>query len=158
LNTPASIEHWLIGWAEWQNLPPPQLCVNGSSQHEIIDGVVCRPDGGMADFVARHRRLMNLERQARAVADVIPFLPSDLKRTFDATYVGLPLEVPRRERDAAERMGISRGTYQKLHYGLLCFFAGVNFKTMEIHFDTDVSTKRKGRVKCATEEMRACGP
>jgi hypothetical protein len=130
------IEGWLGDYAQWRNAPPPDLWVNSGieSRTEVIDGdaVLCKPDGGMADFVQTHQRMLRIERAARAVQDALPFLPPMLKEVFDATYIGLPLEVPRPDREAAARMGVSLTKYQKMKFGLLCWFWGVHFQAFAV--------------------------
>jgi len=147
--TPANqIEHLLRQYAEWQNCPPADLWVNSGSQPEVIDGVACVPDGGMARFVQTHQRQMRIERAARVVQDTLPFLPDMLRPVFDATYVGPAHLVPRSERDSAEKLGVSLNKYQKLKFGLLMWFQGANFQAMAVQFDTDVSQpKSKGSIK-----------
>lgn len=152
MTIPSRIEQWLGDYSQWRNNPPPDLWVNSGSTPtaEVINGetVSCRPDGGMANFVQQHNRMLRMERAARAVQDALPFLPDQLKPVFDATYVGPHLEVPRRERDAAARMGISRNQYQKLKFGLHMWFMGMNFQAVAVQFDRDVSTiKTVGRKK-----------
>lgn len=137
------IESLLRQYAEWQNAPPADLWVNSGSKTEIIDGVSCVPDGGMARFVQTHQRQMMIERAARVVQDTLPFLPDLLRPVFDATYVGPAHLVPRSERDSAEKLGVSLNKYQKLKFGLLCFFHGANFQAMAVQLDKDVSTNRE---------------
>lgn len=143
----SNISNALRAYAEWHNAPPADLWVNsGSTPHtEVIGGesVTCIPDGGMADFVQRHERQLRIERAAQSIHDLVPYLPSQLRQVFDATYVGLPLEVPRMERDAAARLSMGLNKYQKLKFGLLCWFSGCNFQAAQ--FDIAVPLKGRGK-------------
>lgn len=157
------IDEALADYAEWRNQPPADYWSggsifgtirdygntrigNGHAPHmEVIggDGVMCKPDGGMSNFVEQHERSMRLERVSRSIHDALPFLPPLLKPVFEATYVGPPREVPRSEREAAQRLEISLSKYQKLKFGLLCWFGGVHFKTEAAQADDD-STNDEG--------------
>lgn len=154
MSTPADVERRLDEYATWRN-QPDMIYPSGASVfariHEMQENagvraqgikpdilvyngeaVMCRPDGGMARKAEVLGELMETEQRCIAIHDLVRYLPDDLQRVFLATYVGPPREVPRRERDAAERLQISLTKYQKLKYGLLNWFRGVHFRSAAI--------------------------
>lgn len=159
----ARIEEALCDYAEWRNQMPASywkpVCSlaavkdygtkvsNGFAPHiETIGGeaVICKPDGGMSNYVERHERLMRVDRISRIIEDAVPFMPGELRQVLEATYHGQRLDVPRTVRDAAARMEISVTKYQRLRYGLLCWLQGVTFKAEAVHLDDDDATIKNG--------------
>lgn len=148
MNTQVTIESRLREYATWRAQPTPDYATGSSIfnrikedqenagahgigfKPDIIDGVPCRPDGGMSRMADRLGRIIAIDNRCREIQDLLVFLPAELRSVFDATYIGLPREVPRRQRDAAVRMKLSLSSYQKQHYGLICWFAGVKFQAM----------------------------
>lgn len=136
-------------YAEWTNAPAPNYS-SGSSifariqdSHEnagisggfrpdmiLVDGeaVACRPDGGLGRMAEDLGRMIARDNRCREIHDIVPYIPVFLRRVFEAAYVGI--EVPRPDEEAARRLGISKSTFQKQKYGLLCWFCGVQFRSV----------------------------
>ncbi len=96
---------------------------------DIIDGVPCRPDGGLARRAHQLGWQIDMDQRCSEIHDLVQFMPSDLVRVLEAAYIGPPLEVPRPDRDAASRLKMSLGKYQRLKFGLVCWFRGVKFRS-----------------------------
>lgn len=137
-------------YAEWCNAPAPNYSsgssifariqdshenagISGSGMRPDIilvddEAVACRPDGGMGRMAEDLGRMIAADNRCREIHDLVPYIPDFLRPVFNAAYVGF--EVPRPDEEAARRMGVSKSTYQKQKYGLLCWFCGVKFRTV----------------------------
>lgn len=130
----AEVERRLVEWATWR-LEPAIDCTKGQTimqrikvdQHnagasaqggfhyEVIDGVPCKPDGGVAQLVERMGRELVRDRRAREVEEVVHRMPRDLLLIVQATYVCVHYrDIPRSERDAAEVLKLKKGKYREL--------------------------------------------
>jgi|SRR5581483_4362334 len=142
------IEQRLIEYGEWLNQPrfdaPMGQSVFGRIRDEqenagahgeglkpdIIDGVPCRPDGGLGNLADRLGREIARDNRCRDIADLLAYLPAHHRTVFDATYLAPPRDIPRSERSAARLLGITRDLYGERHAALIGWFEGAMFRAM----------------------------
>jgi hypothetical protein len=139
-----SIEQRLREYAQWLREPGLEVGMGDSvlarirdEQHnagaaeplrsEIIDGVSCRPDGGLGRLAERMEYALRRDMRCRDIHDLALYLPPHHREVLAATYES---GEPRSVREAAERLGISRGQYCERKAALLGWFEGAMFRGM----------------------------
>lgn len=139
-----SVEQRLREYAQWLRDPALDVGTGDSvlarirdEQHnagaaaplraEIIDGVSCRPDGGLGRLAERMEQALRRDMRCRDIHDLARYLPQHHREVLSATYDAAE---PRSVREAAERLGISRGQYCERKAALLGWFEGAMFKTV----------------------------
>jgi hypothetical protein len=131
-----NVEHLLRDYSDWRNEPPLDMQPMGHSvmariveeqhnagargdglRYQIItdeDGTAtpCRPDGGLAAQSERYARAITRDHRCRDFAKLVMSMPADHYAVVEAGWHVPPTEDPRSERDAAEKLGISRADYR----------------------------------------------
>lgn len=143
-----TIEARLIEYAEWLNDPALNCAVGWSVfgriqedqenaglhgdgfKPEIIDGVPCRPDGGVGALAERLGRDIARDNRCRDIHDLIQYLPAHHREVMAAAFVGERREVPRSVRSAADRLGIKRSEFCERKAALLAWFEGAMYRTL----------------------------
>jgi hypothetical protein len=80
---------------------------------EIIDGVSCRPDGGMARAVIAKGRAIAHDIRCRETAEAISCLPAQMRNAIVHTYVVPHRESPRGFAEVARRLDIDESTVRE---------------------------------------------
>ncbi len=96
---------------------------------DIIDGVPCRPDGGIGALAQRMGRQIAIDTRCREIHDLMPYLPEPYQHTFMAAYTG---PERRTTRQAATILKISTGAFQKRKAALLGWFEGAMFRGLAV--------------------------
>jgi hypothetical protein len=105
----------------------------GAGGHEIrpdiIDGVSCRPDGGMAVMAERLGEQIARDSRCRDLQDLVRYLPQHHRAVLEATYGG-----PERRsiRAAADLLGITRSAYCERKAALLAWFEGAMYRSLAV--------------------------
>lgn len=138
-----SVEQRLREYARWLREPALEVGMGDSvlarihdEQHnagaaeplraEIIDGVSCRPDGGLGRLAERMEHALRRDMRCRDIHDLAQYLPAHHRAVMAATYGDVE---PRSVREAAGLLGISRGQYCERKAALLGWFEGAMFRT-----------------------------
>ena len=132
-------EWWRVRhWAHSPNAFPPRS-PNGkiadekeSSGHrgkgmvfDVIDGVSCRPDGGMSHYYERHSNELRQYDRAREVTKALRDLPDIHKAALLARFDVPKLERPLSFEQSAERLGLCKATYQRRYDSAVKRLAGM---------------------------------
>lgn len=117
-------------WGRWTQEPRPEFTPSSSVfgtikemegnagihgdgiRYEIIDGVSCPPDGGMARAVVRRGRAIAHDIRCRETADAVSRLPDQMRRIVRDTYVVPVREHPRSAREVARRLRLHHSSVQ----------------------------------------------
>ena len=147
---PMSMESRLREYAEWRNDGPLDVPVGESVfgriardqenagihgdgiKPEIIDGIACKPDGGLGMLVERMGYDIARDRRCREIHELLPYMPVKHREVMDATYIGLAREVPRAERSAATLLGLSRVQYCARKAAVHAWFEGAMFRSLAV--------------------------
>lgn len=129
--TPNSVQSRLEQWGQWvqerRHIEPASSSpfariremrenagIADGIRYEIIDGVACPPDGGMAREVERRARAWAYDIRCRETHTAIADLPDGMRRAVIAVYVVPQREGPRTIRAAAHEAGIPKSTFAEL--------------------------------------------
>lgn len=94
---------------------------------EIVDGVSCRPDGGMSRLCDRLGRAIARDSRCREMYDLAQYLPAHHLEILKVTYLG---PEPRSVRACSELLKISTLQYRERKAALLAWFEGAMFKSL----------------------------
>lgn len=126
-----TVQHRLKCWGRWVQEPRHLTSASSSPfgriadernaagnhgdgiRYEIIDGVPCPPDGGMAREIERRARAWGHDIRCRETHAAVAMLADNLRRMIIAVYVVPQREEPRSGRQAAEKLGIDEKTIRK---------------------------------------------
>ena len=98
-------------------------------QHDIVDGVPCRPDGGMSRMVERLGAEVARDNRCREIADLIPYLPQHHRQVLSVVYLG---PEPRTAKEAAQLLQMSVGKFCERKAALLAWFEGAMFRGLAV--------------------------
>jgi hypothetical protein len=90
-------------------------------QPDIVDGIACRPDGGMMLLMERIGAEAARDNRCREIAALVPHLPQAHRRVLTVVYLG---PEPRTAREAAKVLEVSVGKFQERKAALLAWFEG----------------------------------
>lgn len=76
-------------------------------RYDIVDGVSCRPDGGMSALVEQRGRELAYNIRCKETHDAIMQLTSELRAVIEATYIVPYREKVRSTRDVGEVLGLN---------------------------------------------------
>lgn len=127
LDGPETAEGRMYEWSRCRHFTPPNpwpaspfhkihvmqenAGMRGSGlQFDVIDGVSCRPDGGMADFCERHDSRMTDHLRSRETYYAVMSLRDEHRAVLMAKYRVENRERPRTLRAAAEVLGVAHTT------------------------------------------------
>ncbi|MDR3414613.1 MAG: hypothetical protein P4L83_00370 [Nevskia sp.] len=92
---------------------------------DIVDGVSCRPDGGLSRLAEQMSRDLRRDMCCRDIHALVQHLPEHHRRTLAAIYDS---SEPRSVRAAAEALGVSRGQYCERKAALMAWFEGAMWR------------------------------
>lgn len=143
MGQPQSIDQRLREYAAWKREPALHVSTGGSIfgkirdeqfnagargdgiKPDIIDGVSCRPDGGMTRIMDDIGRELARDNRCRDIEDLMRYLPEQYRAVYVATYGGLER---RSERVSAELLKVKRNEYVTRRAALWGWFEGAMFR------------------------------
>lgn len=92
-----------------------------SVRMEIIDGVPCKPDGGLWQLLVRKMVAIEKMQRCSAVAHAFEQMPAAMQQLVRISYYECAhyMDIPRQEEPAALMLGMSLRTYQRRHAEML---------------------------------------
>ena len=91
------------------------------ARFEIVEGVPCRPDGGMGRMMEMYGAQAACDSRCREIRELLPLLPELHRETLEAVYLG---PERRQAREAAQLMKLSVGKFYERKAALLGWFEG----------------------------------
>lgn len=92
---------------------------------EIIDGVMCRPDGGLANAVSRMSGILAFDLRGREVHEAMQLASKQMRALVLVTYIQAPTRRPRSRALASQLMSIGEREYRTLRDQTFGFLWGM---------------------------------
>jgi hypothetical protein len=96
---------------------------------DVIDGVSCRPDGGMSRLCERLGRQIARDSRCRELYDLVRYLPRHHLEILRVTYLG---PETRSVRACAELLNVSSLRYRERKAALLAWFEGAMYRAGDV--------------------------
>jgi hypothetical protein len=97
---------------------------------ELIDGVACRPDGGLGRLAQRMGAEIDRDRRCRDIHELVQSLPEHYLEALGAGYVVAKGQPPRSERSIAGLLGITQPAWRERRAALKGWFEGALFRSV----------------------------
>lgn len=162
---PHSVQSRLEKWGQWVQ-QPRQITAASSSpfgriaeernaagnhgdgiRYEIIDGVACPPDGGLAREMERKARAWGHDIRCREVHEAVGQLPDAMRKAITDTYVVPDREDPRSAREVARRLDRDVSTVEEALEKAHKRVARAIFGPFTLEKNEAKATGRKSRVR-----------
>lgn len=109
---------------------------------EIIDGVMCRPDGGLANSITRMSGILAFDLRGREVHEAMRLASRRMRDLVSVTYIQAPTRRPRSRQLAAQLLGIGEREYRTLRDQTFGFLWGMLGYTMAKSAVAESGTQR----------------